>query len=328
MKAGDFTNRKARPKTTSQQVIIGDTTTESALRVEIARLKYIESERDTWKAKAESNQADIDRFSSENARQRGESGLATDEILALKTEIIRTKGFESKWQNSKDDRKKIAAEYAEYITESQTLRTANVSLLVDLEAVKGSLAIQTSKLDVNSTIISNLRSDNSTMAEFIEATKGRAAELSELEDNLNKRERVLETENQTLAIEIETLMSQISFYVELKKKFDDEIEFATKELASANKDLTRYRTRATKLVGDVSQGKQDLDDAQVLHEDMNQTIGVLEARMAVLRRKAETPVYMSMSMIEKMEGFKMPSGTTPIRNGLGQGRPTLFRKAG
>jgi hypothetical protein len=37
---------------------------------------------------------------------------------------------------------------------------------------------------------------------------------------------------------------------------------------------------------------------------------------------------MSVSMIEKMEGFNMPKGMVPISNGLGSARPTLFRKAG
>ena len=61
---------------------------------------------------------------------------------------------------------------------------------------------------------------------------------------------------------------------------------------------------------------------------MREIIDTLENRMSRLRRQAVSPVYMSVSMIEKMEGFSMPKGMTPIKNGLGTGRPTLFKKAG
>ena len=114
----------------------------------------------------------------------------------------------------------------------------------------------------------------------------------------------------------------------MKNKFDAELSLATTELASANENLNWSELVASSLVKEVNNGKQDLGDAQALNEEMRQIIDTLESRMSRLRRQAISPVHMSVSMIEKMEGFSMPKGMVPIKNGLGTARPTLFRKAG
>ena len=76
MRADEFIKRpklsKRRTQLTSQQVIIGDDTIESKLRSELDRLKYVESERDTWKTQVEALSGDVKRLSTESQNQRNE----------------------------------------------------------------------------------------------------------------------------------------------------------------------------------------------------------------------------------------------------------------
>ena len=332
MRADEFLKRpksgKRRTQLTSQQVIIGDDTIESKLRSELDRLKYIESERDTWKAQADALTSDVNRLSVENQNQRGEIKRYIDEYSILKDETAKLSGMKIQSQNFESDNKKLKLDFDNLQLKFTELNTANKTLTVKEGEATAQIEVDKATFDSQSLIISSLRSDKSTLEEKINLREAEAVVIQDKELSLDKRERRLKDDNRIFEVEIDFLKKQIAFHNELKNKFDNELSLATTELASANENLNWSELVASSLVKEVNNGKQNLGDAQVLHEEMSQIVNTLENRMLRLRRQSVSPVYMSVSMIEKMEGFSMPKGMVPISNGLGSARPTLFRKAG
>ena len=332
MRADEFIRRpkatKRRTQLTPQQVIIGDDTIESKLRAELDRLKYVESERDTWKAQVESLSGDVKRLSTESANQRNEIKRSFDEYSALKTQNTRLSGMEIKAQEYQSDIEAFKINFNELQSKFNGINNLNKTLMVNEGKAKAQIEVDKSSLDSQRLIISSLRSDNSTLEEKIKIQDQEATTIKDRELSLDKREKQFQDDNRAFEVEIDFLKKQIAFYNELKNKFDAELSLATTELASANENLNWSELVASSLVKEVNNGKQDLGDAQALNEEMRQIIDTLESRMSRLRRQAISPVHMSVSMIEKMEGFSMPKGMVPIKNGLGTARPTLFRKAG
>jgi chromosome segregation ATPase len=332
MRADEFLKRpksgKRRTQLTPQQVIIGDDTIESKLRSELDRLKYIESERDTWKAQADALTSDVNRLSVENQNQRGEIKRYINEYSTLKDETAKLSGMKIQSQNFESDNKKLKLDFDNLQLKFTELNTANKTLMVKEGEATAQIEVDKASIDSQSLIISSLRGDKNTLEEKINLREAEAVVIQDKELSLDKRERRLKDDNRIFEVEIDFLKKQIAFHNELKNKFDNELSLATTELASANENLNWSELVASSLVKEVNNGKQNLGDAQVLHEEMSQIVNTLENRMLRLRRQSVSPVYMSVSMIEKMEGFNMPKGMVPISNGLGSARPTLFRKAG
>jgi len=332
MRADEFLKRpksgKRRTQLTPQQVIIGDDTIESKLRSELDRLKYIESERDTWKAQADALTSDVNRLSVENQNQRGEIKRYINEYSTLKDETAKLSGMKIQSQNFESDNQKLILDFDKLQSKFTELNNANKTLMVKEGEATAQIEVDKATFDSQSLIISSLRSDKSTLEEKINLREAEAVVIQDKELSLDKRERRLKDDNRIFEVEIDFLKKQIAFHNELKNKFDNELSLATTELASANENLNWSELVASSLVKEVNNGKQNLGDAQVLHEEMSQIVNTLENRMLRLRRQSVSPVYMSVSMIEKMEGFSMPKGMVPISNGLGSARPTLFRKAG
>ena len=332
MRADEFLKRpksgKRRTQLTSQQVIIGDDTIESKLRSELDRLKYIESERDTWKAQADALTSDVNRLSVENQNQRGELKRYINEYSILKDETAKLSGMKIQSQNFESDNQKLILDFNKLQSKFTELNNANKTLTVKEGEATAQIEVNKATIDSQSLIISSLRGDKNTLEEKINLREAEAVVIQDKELSLDKRERRLKDDNRIFEVEIDFLKKQIAFHNELKNKFDNELSLATTELASANENLNWSELVASSLVKEVNNGKQNLGDAQVLHEEMSQIVNTLENRMLRLRRQSVSPVYMSVSMIEKMEGFSMPKGMVPISNGLGSARPTLFRKAG
>ena len=332
MRADEFIKRpkltKRRPKLSPQQVIIGDDTIESKLRSELDRLKYVESERDTWKAQVESLSGDVKRLGTENQNQRGEIKGYLDEYAALKIEATELSGIKLKSKEYQSDIEKFKNNFDALQTKFNDINNENKGLIISEGEAKAQLEVRNANIDSQQIIISSLRGDKSTLQEKINSAELKAASLKDRETSLDNREKEFKEDNKVFEVEIDFLKKQIEFYNELKNKFDAELSLAASELASANENLNWSELVSSSLVKEVNGGKQDLSDAQALNEEMRQVIDTLEIRMSRLRRQAVSPVYMSVSMIEKMEGFRMPKGMTPIKNGLGTGRPTLFKKAG
>lgn len=332
MRADEFIKRpkltKRRPKLSPQQVIIGDDTIESKLRSELDRLKYVESERDTWKAQVESLSGDVKRLGTENQNQRGEIKGYLDEYAALKIEATELSGIKLKSKEYQSDIEKFKINFDALQTKFNDINNENKGLIISEGEAKAQLEVRNANIDSQQIIISSLRGDKSTLQEKINSAELKAASLKDRETSLDNREKEFKEDNKVFEVEIDFLKKQIEFYNELKNKFDAELSLAASELASANENLNWSELVSSSLVKEVNGGKQDLSDAQALNEEMRQVIDTLEIRMSRLRRQAVSPVYMSVSMIEKMEGFRMPKGMTPIKNGLGTGRPTLFKKAG
>lgn len=332
MRADEFIKRpkltKRRPQLSPQQVIIGDDTIESKLRSELDRLKYVESERDTWKAQVESLSGDVKRLGTENQNQRGEIKGYLDEYAALKIEATELSGIKLKSKEYQSDIEKFKINFDALQTKFNDINNENKGLMISEGEAKAQLEVRNANIDSQQIIISSLRGDKSTLQEKINSAELKAASLKDREISLDNREKEFKEDNKVFEVEIDFLKKQIEFYNELKNKFDAELSLAASELASANENLNWSELVSSSLVKEVNGGKQDLSDAQALNEEMRQVIDTLEIRMSRLRRQAVSPVYMSVSMIEKMEGFRMPKGMTPIKNGLGTGRPTLFKKAG
>ena len=332
MRADEFIKRpkltKRRPKLSPQQVIIGDDTIESKLRSELDRLKYIESERDTWKAQVEALTGDVKRLGTENQNQRGEIKRYLDEYSALKLEATKLSGMEFKSKEYESDIEKFKINFNTLQSKFNEINNVNKTLIIDEGEAKAQIEVDKASIDSQQIIISSLRGDKATLEEKINSQEIKAENLQNRELSLNEREKQFKDDNKVFEVEIDFLKNQIEFYNELKNKFDAELSLATTELASANENLNWSELVTSSLVKEVNGGKQDLGDAQALNEEMREIIDTLENRMSRLRRQAVSPVYMSVSMIEKMEGFSMPKGMTPIKNGLGTGRPTLFKKAG
>ena len=332
MRADEFIKRpkltKRRPKLSPQQVIIGDDTIESKLRSELDRLKYIESERDTWKAQVEALTGDVKRLGTENQNQRGEIKGYLDEYAALKIEATELSGIKLKSKEYESDIEKFKINFDALESKFNEINNVNKNLIIDEGEAKAQIEVDKASIDSQQIIISSLRGDKATLEEKINSQEIKAENLQNRELSLNEREKQFKDDNKVFEVEIDFLKNQIEFYNELKNKFDAELSLATTELASANENLNWSELVTSSLVKEVNGGKQDLGDAQALNEEMREIIDTLENRMSRLRRQAVSPVYMSVSMIEKMEGFSMPKGMTPIKNGLGTGRPTLFKKAG
>jgi|TARA_R110000796_G_scaffold154631_1_gene271328 chromosome segregation ATPase len=332
MRADEFIKRpkltKRRPKLSPQQVIIGDDTIESKLRSELDRLKYIESERDTWKAQVEALTGDVKRLGTENQNQRGEIKGYLDEYAALKIEATELSGIKLKSKEYESDIEKFKINFDALESKFNEINNVNKTLIIDEGEAKAQIEVDKASIDSQQIIISSLRGDKATLEEKINSQEIKAENLQNRELSLNEREKQFKDDNKVFEVEIDFLKNQIEFYNELKNKFDAELSLATTELASANENLNWSELVTSSLVKEVNGGKQDLGDAQALNEEMREIIDTLENRMSRLRRQAVSPVYMSVSMIEKMEGFSMPKGMTPIKNGLGTGRPTLFKKAG
>lgn len=332
MRADEFMKRpklsKRRSSLSPQQVIIGDDTIESKLRSELDRLKYVESERDTWKEQVEALSGDVTRLSTENQNQRGEIKTYIDEYSALKTEVTKLAGVKTKIQESESNSEKLKNNFNTLQSDFSELNNLNKQLLITEGAAKAQIEVDKATIDSQQLIIGSLRDDKISLEEKIKIQDKESAGLKDRELSLDKREKQFQDDNRAFEVEIDFLKKQIEFYNELKNKFDAELSLATTELASANENLNWSELVASSLVKEVNDGKQDLGDAQALNEEMREIIDTLGNRMSRLRRQAVSPVYMSVSMIEKMEGFRMPKGMTPIKNGLGTGRPTLFKKAG
>jgi len=332
MRADEFIKRpkltKRRPQLSPQQVIIGDDTVESKLRSELDRLKYIESERDTWKAQVEALTGDVKRLGTENQNQRGEIKGYLDEYAALKIEATELSGIKLKSKEYESDIEKFKINFDALESKFNEINNVNKTLIIDEGEAKAQIEVDKASIDSQQIIISSLRGDKATLEEKINSQEIKAENLQNRELSLNEREKQFKDDNKVFEVEIDFLKNQIEFYNELKNKFDAELSLATTELASANENLNWSELVTSSLVKEVNGGKQDLGDAQALNEEMREIIDTLENRMSRLRRQAVSPVYMSVSMIEKMEGFSMPKGMTPIKNGLGTGRPTLFKKAG
>ena len=332
MRADEFIKRpklsKRRSSLSPQQVIIGDDTIESKLRSELDRLKYVESERDTWKEQVEALSGDVTRLSTENQNQRGEIKTYIDEYSALKTEVTKLAGVKTKIQESESNSEKLKNNFNTLQSDFSELNNLNKQLLITEGAAKAQIEVDKATIDSQQLIIGSLRGDKTSLEEKIEIQDKESTGLKDRELSLDKREKQFQDDNRAFEVEIDFLKKQIEFYNELKNKFDAELSLATTELASANENLNWSELVASSLVKEVNDGKQDLGDAQALNEEMREIIDTLGNRMSRLRRQAVSPVYMSVSMIEKMEGFRMPKGMTPIKNGLGTGRPTLFKKAG
>jgi len=332
MRADEFIKRpksgKRRTQLSAQQVIIGDDTIESKLRAELDRLKYVESERDTWKSQVESLSGDVKRLSTENQNQRGEIKTYLDEYSALKTEVTKLAGIKTKAQESEVEVEKFKNNFNTLQSDFSELNNLNKQLLITEGEAKAQVEVGKATIDSQQLIIGALRSDKNTLEEKINRQEEETTSLNDREVSLDKREKQFQDDNRAFEVEIDFLKKQIEFYNELKNKFDAELSLATTELASANENLNWSELVASSLVKEVNDGKQNLGDAQALNEEMRQIIDTLENRMSRLRRQSVSPVYMSVSMIEKMEGFSMPKGMTPVKNGLGSARPTLFRKAG
>jgi len=332
MRADEFIKRpksgKRRSQLSAQQVIIGDDTIESKLRAELDRLKYIESERDTWKEQVEALSGDVKRLSTENQNQRGEIKTYLDEYSALKTEVTKLAGIKTKAQESEVEAEKFKNNFNTLQSDFSELNNLNKQLLITEGEAKAQVEVGKATIDSQQLIIGALRSDKNTLEEKVNLRDTEAVAIQDKELSLDKREKRLKDDNRAFEVEIDFLKKQIEFYNELKNKFDKELALATTELASANENLNWSELVASSLVKEVNNGKQDLSDSQILNEEMNQIIDTLSNRMLKLRRQAVSPVHMSISMIEKMEGFSMPKGMIPIKNGLGTSRPTLFRKAG
>jgi len=332
MRADEFIKRpksgKRRTQLSAQQVIIGDDTIESKLRAELDRLKYVESERDTWKSQVESLSGDVKRLSTENQNQRGEIKTYLDEYSALKTEVTKLAGIKTKAQESEVEVEKFKNNFNTLQSDFSELNNLNKQLLITEGEAKAQVEVGKATIDSQQLIIGALRSDKNTLEEKINRQEEETTTLNDREVSLDKREKQFQDDNRAFEVEIDFLKKQIEFYNELKNKFDAELSLATTELASANENLNWSELVASSLVKEVNDGKQNLGDAQALNEEMRQIIDTLENRMSRLRRQSVSPVYMSVSMIEKMEGFSMPKGMIPVKNGLGSARPTLFRKAG
>jgi len=332
MRAGEFLKRpkpsKRRTQLTSQQVIIGDDTIESKLRAELDRLKYVESERDTWKAQVEALSGDVKRLSTESQNQRNEIKRYLDEYSVLKTEVTKLAGIKTKVQDSESELEKLKNNFNVLQSDFSELNNVNKQLLITEGEAKAQVEVNKSTIDSQQLIIGSLRSDKNALEEKLTRQEVEVNSLQDRELSLDKREKQFQDNNRVFEVEIDFLKKQIEFYNELKNKFDSELSLATTELASANENLNWSELVASSLVKEVNGGKQDLGDAQALNEEMREIIDTLENRMSRLRRQAVSPVHMSVSMIEKMEGFSMPKGMVPIKNGLGTARPTLFRKAG
>ena len=332
MRADEFIKRpkltKRRPQLSPQQVIIGDDTIESKLRSELDRLKYVESERDTWKAQVESLSGDVKRLGTENQNQRGEIKGYLDEYAALKIEATELSGIKLKSKEYQSDIEKFKINFDALQTKFNDINNENKGLMISEGEAKAQLEVRNANIDSQQIIISSLRGDKSTLQEKINSAELKAASLKDREISLDNREKEFKEDNKVFEVEIDFLKKQIEFYNELKNKFDAELSLAASELASANENLNWSELVSSSLVKEVNGGKQDLSDAQALNEEMRQVIDTLEIRVSRLRRQAVSPVDMCVSMIEKMEGFRMPKGMTPIKNGSGTGRPTLFKKAG
>ena len=332
MRADEFIKRpkpsKRRSQLTAQQVIIGDDTIESKLRTELARLKYVESERDTWKEQSEALTHDVNRLSVETQNQRGEIKSYINDYATLKDEVSKLTGMKIESKNYESDNEKLKLELDKLQSQFNELNNFNKTLMIKEGEATAQIEIDKSTVDSQSLIIGSLRNDKISLEEKINLREAEAVALQDKELSLDKREKRLKDDNRAFEVEIDFLKKQIEFYNELKNKFDKELALATTELASANENLNWSELVASSLVKEVNNGKQDLSDSQVLNEEMNQIINTLSNRMLKLRRQAVSPVQMSVSMIEKMEGFSMPKGMVPIKNGLGTARPTLFRKAG
>ena len=332
MRADEFIKRpkpsKRRSQLTAQQVIIGDDTIESKLRTELARLKYVESERDTWKEQSEALTRDVNRLSVETQNQRGEIKSYINDYANLKDEVSKLTRMKIESKNYESYNEKLKLELDKLQSQFNELNNFNKTLMIKEGEATAQIEIDKATVDSQSLIIGSLRNDKISLEEKINLREAEAVALQDKELSLDKREKRFKDDNRAFEVEIDFLKKQIEFYNELKNKFDKELALATTELASANENLNWSELVASSLVKEVNNGKQDLSDSQVLNEEMNQIINTLSNRMLKLRRQAVSPVQMSVSMIEKMEGFSMPKGMVPIKNGLGTARPTLFRKAG
>ena len=332
MRADEFIRRpkstKRRSQLTPQQVIIGDDTIESKLRAELDRLKYVESERDTWKAQVESLSGDVKRLSSENTSQRTEIKRSLSEYSALSTEITKLSKIKTTVQETEAELEKVKNKFNTLQSDFSELDKLNKQVLITKGEAQAQVQVDKATIDSQQLVIRSLRKDKSILEEKIKIQDEESTNLKDRELSLDKKEKQFQDDNRAFEVEIDFLKKQIEFYNELKNKFDTELSLATTELASANENLNWSELVASSLVKEVNDGKQDLGDAQALNEEMRQIIDTLESRMSRLRRQAISPVHMSVSMIEKMEGFSMPKGMVPVKNGLGTARPTLFRKAG
>jgi chromosome segregation ATPase len=332
MRADEFIKRpksgKRRSQLTPQQIIIGDDTIESKLRAELDRLKYVESERDTWKAQVEALSGDVKRLSSENTSQRTEIKRSLSEYSALSTEITKLSKIKTTVQEAESELEKVKNNFNTLQSDFSELDKLNKQVLITKGEAQAQVQVDKATIDSQQLVIHSLRKDKSTLEEKIKIQDKESTNLKDRELSLDKQEKQFQDDNRAFEVEIDFLKKQIEFYNELKNKFDAELSLATTELASANENLNWSELVASSLVKEVNDGKQDLGDAQALNEEMRQIVDTLENRMSRLRRQSVSPVYMSVSMIEKMEGFSMPKGMIPVKNGLGSARPTLFRKAG
>ena len=332
MRADEFIKRpkltKRRPQLSPQQVIIGDDSVESKLRSELDRLKFVESERDTWKEQVEALSGDVKRLGTENQNQRGEIKRYLDEYSALKLEATKLSGMEFKSKEYESDIETFKINFNTLQSKFNEINNLNKTLMVDEGEAKAQIEVGKANIDSQQIIISSLRGDKAILKEKIDSQEIKATDLQDRELSLNEREKQFQEDNKVFEVEIDFLKKQIEFYNELKNKFDAELSLATTELASANQNLNWSELVASSLVKEVNGGKEDLSDAQALNAEMGQIIDTLENRMLRLRRQSVSPVYRSISMIEKMDGFSMPKGMVPIKNGLGTARPTLFKKAG
>lgn len=332
MRADEFIKRpklsKRRPQLSPQQIIIGDDTIESKLRSELDRLKYVESERDIWKAQVEALSGDVKRLGTENQNQRGEIKGYLNEYAALKIEATELSGIKFKSQEYESDIEKFKINFNNLQSKFNEINNLNKTLTINEGEARAQIEVDKANIDSQQIIIGSLRGDKSILQETINRQELKSNSLQDRELSLNEREKQFQDDNKVFEVEIDFLKNQIKFYNELKNKFDAELSLATTELASANQNLNWSELVASSLVKEVNGGKEDLSDAQALNAEMSQIIDTLENRMLRLRRQSVSPVYRSVSMIEKMDGFSMPKGMVPIKNGLGTARPTLFKKAG
>jgi predicted RNase H-like nuclease (RuvC/YqgF family) len=163
MRADEFIKRpksgKRRTQLSAQQVIIGDDTIESKLRAELDRLKYVESERDTWKSQVESLSGDVKRLSTENQNQRGEIKTYLDEYSALKTEVTKLAGIKTKAQESEVEVEKFKNNFNTLQSDFSELNNLNKQLLITEGEAKAQVEVGKATIDSQQLIIGALRSD-------------------------------------------------------------------------------------------------------------------------------------------------------------------------
>ena len=324
MKLNDFFDKSSTPKTPNKIITVVNEIREnelkgqvSELENEIKRLQVVEVERDSFNQRMQAAEIQLNETIEINEQLSYEKVLLEEEI------------------KSKDG-----------------LKVVNQDLTNDLRDVRGQLGIQGSVLE-------QAQKNN---LELNTTVKDLTTNLEALQKDDAALKVALEESYQNSAANKHSIQEFIKQFKDIEEKFNlTQVKY--KEMVKRNSDLSKHLEYWERVANTLQDEKDHLEESRTMlkniaftmEEENQEHKGIAKVKQVELKKLKDTvktmttnidslieenkylaglsaalkeelarPKYMSMSQIERSEGFKMPMGGSRTHF-LGQGKPTLLK---